>query len=193
MKLKDLYIDKNQKIIHDNVSLPGSTKKLNYKDFIAKGDFYCHSTLLTSLEGAPKRVEGSFGCDHTSIASLVGGPEYVGVNFNCSVTGITSLEGAPSYVGKDFICYATKMTSLHDIHKNVKHIGRECYLSGTIRSHILGVMFIKGLKKIEFLSAAVFEQKEAERIINKHLKGDRNVHACQEELIDAGLSEYAKL
>ena len=53
-------------------------------------------------------------------------------------------------------------------------------------------MFIEGLQEIEFHLGNT-EQKQVENIINKHLAGNRNAHDAQEELIEAGLSEYAKL
>lgn len=34
---------------------------------------------------------------------------------------------------------------------------------------------------------------DVQNIINKHLKGDRDVFACQEELIEAGYDEFAQL
>ena len=110
----------------------------------------------------------------------------------CSVTNITSLEGGPSYVGGHFGCWNTKIKSLYNIHKEIKHIGHMFFLSNTIESHILGVMFIKGLQKVEFYNGNT-EQKQVENIINKHLGSDRNIHDAQEELIEAGLAEFAKL
>ena len=38
-----------------------------------------------------------------------------------------------------------------------------------------------------------FDNKEVSAIINDHLKKDRDIFACQEELINAGFEEYAKL
>jgi len=113
-------------------------------------------------------------------------------NFNCYLTNISSLEGGPSYVGGDFICANTEIKSLHNIHKQIKHIGGAFSISNTVKSHILGVMFIKGLQKIEFYDGNT-EQKQVENIINKHLAGNRNIHLAQEELLEAGLKEYAKL
>ena len=91
-----------------------------------------------------------------------------------------------------FFCSDTKITSLHNIHKQIKHIGSTFYISNTVRSHILGVMFIKGLQRIKFHSGNT-EQEQVASIINKHLGGDRNIHNAQEQLIEGGLSEYAKL
>jgi hypothetical protein len=56
-----------------------------------------------------------------------------------------------------------------------------------ITSHILGVLLIEGCELI------ILDYPKVHNIINKHLKGDRDVFACQEELIEAGFDEYAKL
>ncbi|MGI0076851.1 MAG: hypothetical protein ACREAU_05545, partial [Nitrosopumilaceae archaeon] len=156
------------------------------------GNFFCSNTKISSLEGAPSQVGGDFSCHNTNITSLEGAPSQVGGWFNCADTDITSLEGAPSQVGSNFISYKTNITSLHNIHKQIKHIGNKFYLSKTTNSNVIGVMFIRGLKSIEFHQRSE-EQKQVENIINRHLKRDRNIHDCQEELIEAGLSEYAKI
>lgn len=101
--------------------------------------------------------------------------------------------------------------TLHNIHK------KELYLQGPrakvdetgtmripayIKSHILGLILIKELKRVVLYGGAKWGEHRPEgelrseaaiAILNKHLKGDRDVHACQEELLEAGLGEYAKL
>jgi hypothetical protein len=55
---------------------------------------------------------------------------------------------------------------------------------------VLGLLLIDGLK------AAFFSQgwnDELQTIINKHLAGERDVFACQEELIENGLEDFAQL
>lgn len=162
-----------KKIPLTGIKVPYDTIKLAYKGKIVKTDFDCASTNITSLVGAPSEVHGDFHCGNTNI---------------------TSLEGAPEYVGGWFNCCATKITSLHNIHKQIKFIGDDFYLCSTIKSNIIGIMLIKGIKMIEFVNSDDnIEQKMVETIINKHLRGDRNVHDCQEELLEAGLRNYARL
>jgi hypothetical protein len=52
---------------------------------------------------------------------------------------------------------------------------------------VLGLMRIKGLTKV------YLDNKQVMDILNKYLKGDRDIIRCQSELLDAGLEEYAKL
>ena len=110
----------------------------------------------------------------------------VGEDFDCSYNNLTSLAGAPSSVGGYFNCYINHLTSFHNIHKIIKSIGEEFLCDDhKIKSHILGLLLIKNLKQI-------YGIKDVENIINKYLPlGD--IHLCQEELIQAGFPEYAKL
>ena len=145
MKLIDLF--EQQVVIEGDVVIPRrKTTLVGYKH---KGK---------PIAGA--KVVGYFDCYNTKIKSLEGGPSWVGDYFSCSYTKITSLEGGPSYVSGNFYCYDIQhLTSLHNIHKQIKHIGHTLSLSNTIKSHILGVMFIKGLEKIEFYNGNT-EQKQ---------------------------------
>ena len=71
------------------------------------GDFNCYyCRYLTSLKGAPKKVDGYFFCNYcSSLTSLEGAPEKVGQSFYCdNCKSLTSLEGAPKRVGRDFNC-----------------------------------------------------------------------------------------
>jgi len=71
---------------------------------VVTGCFGCSSNELTSLEGAPQKVELSFNCYNNELTSLKDAPQEVGGDFNCSFNKLTSLEGAPKKVGWDFYC-----------------------------------------------------------------------------------------
>ncbi|MGI0077024.1 MAG: hypothetical protein ACREAU_06435, partial [Nitrosopumilaceae archaeon] len=75
MKLKDLF--EQQKVIEGDVKVLTKTTKLDYKNVIIKGNFYCHNTKISSLEGAPSQVGGDFFCSNTKITSLEGAPSQV--------------------------------------------------------------------------------------------------------------------
>ena len=78
----------------------------------AKGNFYCGSNQLTSLDGAPKTVNGRFYCDNNQLTSLEGAPKTVGVYFDCSSNQLTSLVGAPLTFHGHFFCGSNPLTSL---------------------------------------------------------------------------------
>jgi hypothetical protein len=86
-------------------SLEGAPQKVN-------GNFGCSSNLLTSLKGAPQTVNGDFDCDNNQMTSLKGAPLKVGGSFYCNNNQLTSLEGAPQKVGSGFYCHNNQLTSL---------------------------------------------------------------------------------
>ena len=135
-------------------------------------------------------IKVNFSCSHTKITSLEFAPQYVGGYFSCFGTKITTLEFAPQYVGGSFGCSDTKITSLKGIGKNyLKEINSNMFLNGCneLKSSMLGLMLVKELPRI------YFDNKEVQDIFNRHLKGDKDILDCQEELITKGFKEYAKL
>jgi len=151
--------------------------------------FYCSDNELTSLAGAPSHVGGHFDCSNNELASLEGAPSHVSGNFYCSVNELTSLEGAPSRVGGHFYCSDNELTSFKDVHKYIAEIQGDFFgTENPIRSHVLGLLLIKGLQWVQL------DNKQVEEILNRHLgKGRAGMLMAQEELIEAGLEEFAQL
>jgi hypothetical protein len=199
MKLKELFEAKERSIL----SVKGK------QEDPYPGVFNCAYNKLTSLEGAPSAVNGSFYCSYNNLTSLEGAPSVVNGDFYCYSNNLTSLEGAPSVMNGVFYCYNNKLTSLAGapsvvkgvfncsynklkslagIHKIIKEIhGIAYFRNNPIKSNVLGLMRIKGLTKV------YLDNKQVMGILNKYLKGDRDIIKCQSELLDAGLEEYAKL
>ena len=147
-------------------------------------------SILSVMGEQPDNVTGSFSCSLKDLTSLKGCPSYVSGDFFCSHNRLKNLEGCPTYVGAMFVCDSNQIESLHNIHRHIKYIGNEIDLSrNPLKSHVLGLLLIKGLKMV-FLDTA---KGKLEDILNKHLQGDRDVFACQEELIEAGFEDYAQL
>ena len=144
---------------------------------------------LTSLEGAPSHVCGDFSCSNNELASLADAPSRVDGHFDCSDNKLTSLAGAPSHLDGDFYCYNNKLTSLKDVHKHITEIKGIFYaFKNPINSHVLGLLLIKGVTEVKL------DNGQIEEILNKHLgKGRAGMLMAQEELIDAGLEEFAQL
>lgn len=141
------------------------------------------------INNAPSRVDGNFSCTFSRLTTLDGAPQYIGGDFYCYRNLLSSLKGAPSHVGGDFVCFRNQLTSLKDIHKQVKFIGGELLAQGNpIASHVLGLLLIDGLKRVEI------DNKKCQKIINTHLgKGKRGMFDAQQEMIEAGFPEMAKL
>ena len=74
--------------------------------------FWCHNNYLTTLEGAPKKVDSFFDCCNNQLTTLGGAPRLVGYSFYCDNNYLTTLEGAPREVGEDFLCNNNYLTTL---------------------------------------------------------------------------------
>ena len=173
------------------------------------GMFSCAHNCLSSLEFAPSvrydidyshhqltslkhhkqlEVNGDFKVAYNQLTSLEFGPT-ITKNFNCAGNQLTSLEFSPELVFGDFIAYDNKITSLKGIGKHyLKEINGMLSLSDNqISSHVLGILLIKNLDSFDITN------KEVKSILNNHLHDDKDILDCQEELIQAGLREFAKL
>jgi hypothetical protein len=157
---------------------------------IVHGSFFCRDNELTSLKGAPEVVNGNFHCHNNKLTSLEGAPQSVGGAFYCNNNRLTSLEGVPRHMSGQLSCYNNKLASLKGIHKLIEYIGGAGadFRENPIKSHVLGVLRIKGL-----YGGVALDNKDVSDILNKHLDGDRDIFACQEELIEAGFPEFAQL
>jgi hypothetical protein len=158
------------------------------------GSFDCSvCTSLTSLNGAPTSVGGDFDCSLcTNLTSLEGAPTEVGGSFDCSVcTSLTSLNGAPTSVGGDFDCSGcTSLTSLIYLPKQI---------NGQLR--IMNVPKVKNylmiIKTYGITVILTTGHKNLNKILTKYLqplnsKKVPDIIGCQDELIEAGLEEYAR-
>jgi hypothetical protein len=112
-------------------------------------------------------------------------------DFDCFRNQLTSLEGAPTSVGGNFDCSFNNLTSLEGIEKILKKMDGNFYAEGNpLKSHVIGLLLMKGCKKVEL------DNKQVQEILNRHLKspfGNKRVIDCQSELLDANLDEFAKL
>ena len=147
---------------------------------------------LGSLKGLPD-VDGELFMAHCGLTSLKGCPEKV-KEFSCAMNPLTSLEGCPRMVDGEFIANNCKLESLHNIHKHIDYIGLEKgftvdfdLVDNPIKSHVLGLLKIKGNFTVKMSNVKV------KKIINKYLRGNRNMLECQHELIDAGFEDFAQL
>ncbi len=187
--IEDYTINNDGSIdVEGNVDLKRRTfLKFPLKFNKVTGNFTCYENdNLISLQGAPIEVGGSFYCyTCKNLTSLKYAPITVKNNFSCSTCPmLTSLEYAPAEVGGDFYCYQcfglTKLSHLKIINKGL-------FMRSSPITNLLYAFKIKGLQSIET------EIVKLDKIINKHLHGDRDVMACQEELIEAGFEKYARL
>jgi len=193
MKLKELLLlseASNEKSLL-GLTIGGELITDKTKDESWPGNFYCDNNQLTSLEGAPSSVGGYFSCRNNKLTSLKGAPASVGADFVCSYNKLTSLEGAPASVGGYFICSYNQLTSLEGIHKILKSMNGTFYANkNPLKSHVLGLLLVKGCKKVEL------DNKVVEEVLNRYLPNNRGAKAvieAQSELLDLDLEDWAQL
>ena len=157
-----------------NCSKVSSLKDIDFAGLKKNIGLYMHgNSSIKNLDGGPKVLNGTLfveECDN--FESLSGTIEEV-YPHETFIEAI-NIDGCP------------KLKSLKDIHKHFKVIKGEFSCSSDIESNVLGLLKIKGLTKVWF------PNQQACKIINKYLpEGD--ILECQDELIDANLSDFAKL
>jgi hypothetical protein len=137
-------------------------------------------------------VSGYFDIYNIPLTSLKGCPLHVGGYFDCGNTEITSLQYAPSVINGNLLCSNTKIKSFSGTDKIVKQIDGyiECYndIEGYRPTHILGLLLIKGVRRF-FIDGT---NGPISTIMNKYV-GTGDILSAQDELIDAGFTDQARL
>lgn len=173
---------------------------------------------LETLKNCPDIVSEKFSIRGSKIKSLQDGPKLVG-EYDASKTLIKDLKGLTTVINKTLtlnrcdelvsleglqnvplvvINNCVSLTSLHDIHKHVKNVEvlaiDESAKESSVKDSILGLLLISGLKHVYFNDTAGDDFVTAMEILRKYLgKGREVLFDCQQELIDAGLVDFAKL
>jgi hypothetical protein len=100
--------------VDGNVNASLNLSKLPLKFGRVTGNFYCHMSQLTTLEGCPGEVGGDFYCQINQLTTLEGCPKKVGGSFYCNNNQLTSLRGCPKEVVGNFNCYSNQLTIIND-------------------------------------------------------------------------------
>jgi hypothetical protein len=195
-RLLILYEIKNYTIRADGLVDVNGDVNLSKKDFNklpirfgkVTGDFSCcECTNLTSLEGAPEECNNFF-CHLCDLRSLKYSPKKVNKDFYCyDNLKLKTLEGSPEYVEGDFDCsFNNSLTSLSFL---PKHIGG--YLIAAEIPLVKNYLVIFKSKHIGGIELQFDNDTKIQDIINKYLP-TKDIIGCQDELIEAGLEEYAR-
>ena len=123
-------------------------------------------------------------------------------DINASNCGLTDLTTAPQIIQGNASFAINNITNLKGIGKQyLRHVYGSLNLYGCpITSHLMGLFFIRGLTEVllGFITADDHPLGPklllAMSIINKHLGSkEHDMMECQEELIQNGLKEYARV
>lgn len=153
-------------------------------------------SALTSCNNFPKYVGGEFWLAAKSITDLRGCPETVEGD-DCYISGeFSSLEGITRYVNNGQMTITSpNLTSLQNIHNYISFVEDRLDIDAPISSNILGLLKIRGVRTfgLEVRDYPQFDECNAAFSIVKKYVRSKDIFACQEELIDAGLKDYAEL
>lgn len=148
------------------------------------GQIRVYSQKLKSFEGFPPRVSTFGAKDETRYCLIFGRANEL----------LTSLEHCPREYSGSVDFSNLKNLSYKDVHKHIK------WLNGFVKIHSGYMGPLLGVLKIEKFMGIILDASTQSRelynainIINKHLKEGRNIIACQKELYDNDLDEYAEL
>jgi len=150
---------------------------------------------IRSLKGCPPKLHNLIILNNDNLVSLEGCPSEVGHLTIEQNKNLSSLQYISSNIEQNLYIYKnTKITSLHNLDKLVKSVGNIIWFDKTIKECVLSILKIKGLKN----GVSVHHpnnpnvQMPLSKILNKYLE-TRNIFACQEELIDNNLKDFAEL
>lgn len=130
-------------------------------------------------------VNGDLSLVYADITCIPFRLDFIHGSFNAQHTKISNVSDLPAHVFGSLGISHTKITSLHNIH----HFVQSCHTFVSGSDHVTHLL---GLFSIERLNRVITIENDTMEIINRHLPS-RNMLACQEELIDAGYVECAKL
>ena len=206
--------------IYRNERFPHFPNTLPLKFGTVDGDFCIARLRLKTLDGCPTDITGTFNASYNIFPDLKGGPRRVGGDYYASYNPeLKSLEGmAETVVGgmnlsstriseEDFKYLPKKMKELRlsncenvktlsGLHKHVEEIERALGISGIdLSGGLLGLLKIKSLIGLQYGFGSDKPLDKALKIVDNYLpaKDTNAIMDCQDELIDAGLEEYARV
>ena len=168
-------------------------------DFDIAYQFRVITGNLTTLEGFPPSVDAS-----RSKKELF--EENIALKFYLNCPLLTSLEGIPSKIHGNLFCENLTAVSYKQVHKHIRFVNGAVRINNQYEGPLLGFLLINENSAFEanykitvpFNSQQIVTDKsknllEALKIVNWHLKKDKDVVDCQQHLIDAGLKQFANL
>jgi len=134
----------------------------------------------------------SFKASHMNLSTMVGCPKIVTNKFDVSHNSIRTLEGLP--LNAQVVDLRNNpIQSFEGIHELRDCV--EMWIPCSITSNMLGLLKMKTLKKLYCdtnFNTGNTQFHAAFKIVKHHFDNGRNLFACQEELIDNDLKDYAE-
>lgn len=150
---------------------------------------------LSNLVSAPKKLSGSLILTRNKVElSLKGCPQIIEKDLNLTRTILEEdwTKYLPKKIGEHLILDYSNIKNFKGIHKYLKSCK---YISAnyceSLSSHILGLILIKNVYNIN-IKGNRYIPNEVVDILNSYLFS-KDILECQEQLIDLGFKELAKL
>jgi len=149
---------------------------------------------LRSLKNGPIQVYGDYRAAGLWLESLEGMAGSVGNACDLSMNRLKDWDGIPSQCG-DLDIHGNKIESFTGISKNwLMGSSLKC---DAIERGVLELLEVEGLDQVTFIhnmggTSAAAEINKAQRIINSHLQGDRDVLDMQSDFIDADMASWVR-
>lgn len=149
---------------------------------------------IQSLKGCPSTIVTLMIHENPNLITLEGCPsklKHLDIRDN---KNLSSLEHIASDIDGNLQIYRNaKITSFYNLDKFIKRIGTMLRFDFTIKSDVLSILKIAGLEQgVEQTKLPSEVQSILGKILTKHIFGGRNKIACQRDLIENDLDEYAE-
>lgn len=128
------------------------------------------------------------------------------LSIQTDITGTTSLNGFPDQVDGDVNIDLSKLTEVGKFHKFIKKMNGTLRIGSIVGEYnsilansypltgknLLSIPLIKGIKEV-YIRSSGDAPKRISTMLNRCIQGDIDIHELQEQLIDAGFSQIARL
>lgn len=163
-------------------------------------DFMCENGKLAIPFYSAQRIE-IFIKDHSNLTTFENFPEHImfkqtgrlrnmfDKNFDSSyeLPLLKSIEHFPRYISGDVSTFKLHNLNLSRCNKHISELNGKWSISREYVGPIMSTILIPGIQEVLTFT------KEMDEILNRHLKGDKDILDLQEELVQAGYKEFAKL
>lgn len=184
---KTMGFSKSDYVINDDMSVSHNSHNI----LITNNELIWYKGEKCVIPINFRSCASDFTITSDNLLSLKGVPRSIGGAFKLKADGFTSVEYLPEEA-EDIFIHTSGIVELKGIEKWVKNT-YSIYVPHDVKG-LLSLVKIKSLNLISTWSNASDDLKRACEIVTKYCEANtHDVFACQEELIDAGLKDYAEL
>lgn len=181
------HIEDNE-IVYGDIELKIRNAFLNAEGELILPFKYCRELVISasnlkSFKNFPKTVN-STDFSWAILSPLIGSSQY-----------IDKLDGFPSTIvgSVDIANDRYRHISYHNVHKHIKSLQGIIQLHADYEGPVLGFLMVEKLKNVLWKTTSHLNNSVPTDILRSYLEGSRDIMDCQEELIQAGYKEFAKL